>query len=118
MARSADEMKMTGMTIGGLEAEAALAEIDLSRDARANGPLERAVDGSAADPRRFAADQIEQIVSAEVPFLAALAKEHLQNAISLAGMLAACRRQARKIGKSTVQISLRGPSDGCAQHSS
>ena len=109
MTGRADEMKVAGVTICRLETRAAFAEIDLPRDSSSNRPLEGAINRGAANPCRFTADQLEEIVSAEVTLFAALAKEHRQDTIPLAGALAAGRRQARKIGKRTFQISLRIP---------
>ena len=45
----ADEMKVARLPVGMLEAEAAFAEIDFAGDARVDHPLQRAVDGGAAD---------------------------------------------------------------------
>src|SRR5687767_9535542 len=70
VAALADEMKMTRLTVGVLEAEPPLAEVDLSRDARIDHPLERPVDRGAADALVFAANQIDEIVGAEMSFLA------------------------------------------------
>ena len=60
---------MPGMAIGRLEPRPAFAEVDLAGDAGADHPLERAVDGRAADPGILLPDQIEQIVGAEMPLL-------------------------------------------------
>ena len=60
-------MKMARVPVGGLEARAPFAEIDLAGDAGVDHPLQRAIDGRAADPGGLAADQIEQIVGADVP---------------------------------------------------
>ena len=62
-------MKVARVTVGRLEARAAFAEVDLARDAGADHPLQGAVDGGAADARRLAADEIEQIVGADVALL-------------------------------------------------
>ena len=82
----ADEMKVPRMAVGVLEAEAAFAEVDLAGDARLLHPLQRAVDGGAADLLVFAADQIVEIVGGEVPLLA---EEHVDDEIALAGAFAA-----------------------------
>ena len=87
----ADEMKVARMAVGRLEPRAAFAEIDLAGDAGVDHPLQRAVDGGAADARVLAADEIEQIVGAEVTFLA---QEDLEDAVALGGALAAGRAQA------------------------
>ena len=52
-----------------LETEPPLAEIDLARNARIDHPLERPVDGGAADLLILATNQIEQVVGRQVPFL-------------------------------------------------
>ena len=49
-------------------------------------PLQRAVDGGAADAVIFVADEIDEIVGAEMPFLA---QEHVDDLLALAGALAA-----------------------------
>ena len=82
------------MPVGVLEAEAALAEVDLARDARVHHPLQRAVDGGAADPLVLAPDQIDEIVGAEVPLLA---EEHVDDQVALAGALAAGGPQAVEV---------------------
>ena len=82
----ADEMKVPRMAIGMLEAEAAFAKIHLARDARLLHPLERAVDGGAADFLVFAPDEIVEIVGGEVPLLA---EEHVDDEIALSGSFAA-----------------------------
>src|SRR5262245_26997370 len=61
----ANEMEMTRLAIRMLEAEPALAEIDLARDAGVDHPLQCAVDGRAADAMVFLADQIDEIVGAD-----------------------------------------------------
>ena len=70
MAGVADEMKMPRMAVRGLEARPAFAEIHLAGDAGADHPLQRAVDGRAADARILVAHEIAQIVRAQMPFLA------------------------------------------------
>ena len=62
-------MKVPRMPVGVLEPETAFAEIHLAGDARFLHPLQRAVDGRAADPVIFAFDQIDEIVGAEVSLL-------------------------------------------------
>ena len=78
-----------------LEAEPALAEIDLAGDARIHHPLQRAVDRGAADPLILALDQIDEIVGAEVSLLA---EEHVDDQVALAGALGAGRPQPVEIG--------------------
>src|SRR5436190_1167730 len=64
-----------------LEAEASLAEVDLAGDASVHHPLQRAVDGGAADPVILVPDQIDEIVRAQVAFLA---EEHIDDQIAVA----------------------------------
>ena len=64
-----------------LEAEPAFAEIHLSRDPRVDHPLQRAIDGRPADAMVVAANQIDEVVGAEMPFLA---QEHVDDLFPLA----------------------------------
>ena len=82
------------MPVGVLEAEPALAEIDLARDARLHHPLQGAVDGGAADPLVLALDQIDEIVGAQVSLLA---EEHVDDQVALARPLGAGRPQPIEI---------------------
>ena len=86
----ADQVEVPRLAVGVLEAEAAFAEVDLAGDAGVHHPLQRAVDGGAADAVIFAADEIDEIVGAQVPFLA---QEHVDDLLALAGALAAGRLQ-------------------------
>ena len=90
MAGLADQMEVARLPVGVLEAEPPLAEVDLAGDAGVHHPLQRAVDGGAADAMVFAANEIDQIVGAEVPFLA---QEDVDDLLALAGALAAGRLQ-------------------------
>ncbi len=90
----ADQVEVARMAIGVLEAEPALAEVDLAGDAGVHHPLQRAVDGGAADAVIFASDEIDEIVGAQVPFLA---QEHVDDLLPLAGAFAARRLQSRDI---------------------
>ena len=81
---------MPRMPVGMLEAEPALAEVDLTRDPRVDHPLKRAVDGGAADSLIFAADQIDEVVGGEVAFLA---QEDIDDEVALAGTLTPGRAQ-------------------------
>ena len=94
MADVADEMKMARMAVGRLEARTALAEIDLAGDAGVDHPLQRAVDGGAADARILAAHEIAEIVRAQ---MALLAQEDIEDAVAFGGTLAAGRTQAGEI---------------------
>ena len=92
----ADQMEVARLPVRVLEPEAAFAEIDLAGDAGVHHPLQRAVDGGAADAMVVFSDQVEQIVGAQVPFLA---QEHVDDLLALAGALAAFRLQPAEIGK-------------------
>ena len=94
VARLANQVEMPRVPVGVLEPEAPLAEVDLPRDAGVDHPLQRAVDGRAADPLVLAPDQIDQVVGAEMPLLA---QEDVDDAIALAGSLAAFRAEAREV---------------------
>jgi hypothetical protein len=65
----ADEVKVPGVAVRVLEPVLALAKVDLARDAGVHHPLQRAVDGGAADLLVVLVDQLHQLVGAEVPFL-------------------------------------------------
>ena len=67
----ADQVIVARMPVRVLEAEAALAEIDLAGDAGGHHPLQRAVDGGAADAVVFALDEVDEIVGAQMAFLLA-----------------------------------------------
>jgi len=63
-----------------------LAEVDFTRDAGVDHPLQRAVDRGPADAARPAANAIEEIVGADVPLLA---QEYLHDFVALGAALAA-----------------------------
>ena len=69
MAGGADQVEVARMAVRRLEARAPFAEIDLARDAGVHHPLQRAIDRRAADAGILAADEIEEIVGADVAFL-------------------------------------------------
>ena len=77
----ADEVEVPRMAVRVLEPEAALAEVHAARDAGVDHPLQRAVDRRAADPGVLRADQIDQLLGAEVAFLA---QEHVDDEVALA----------------------------------
>ena len=87
-----------------LEAKAAFAEINLPCDARIDHPLQRAVHRRAADALVFAADEINEIVGAEVPLLA---EENVEDLLALAGTLAAFGLEAID-GKWKVHLKVKG----------
>ena len=91
----ADQMEVPRMAVGVLEPEPALAEIDLARDAGIDHPLQRAVDRGPADALVLTADQIDELVGAEVPFLP---QEDVDDEVALAGALAACGPQLSTSG--------------------
>ena len=97
VAALADQVEVARVAVGVLEAEAALAEVDLAGDAGLDHPLQRAVDGGAADARVLAADDLDEIVRADVPVLP---QEDVDDEVALAGSLAArraagCRRRPK-----------------------
>src|SRR5262245_58657907 len=79
-------MEVARMSVRVLEAETSLAEVDLSRDPCVHHPLQRAVDGRAADSMIFLADQFDEIVSGEVSFLT---KEDVDDQLAFARSFAA-----------------------------
>jgi hypothetical protein len=84
-------MKVPRMPVGMLESETAFAEIDLAGNSRVHHPLQRTVDGGPADAAIFLADEIDEIVSTQVPFLA---EKGTDDEIALAGPFAASRAHA------------------------
>src|SRR5690348_16402194 len=82
-----------------LETESPLAEINLAGDAGIDHPLERAVDGGAADSLIFAPDQIDEVVGAEVSLLA---EEDVDDLFALARAFAAVWLQPAEIRKRAV----------------
>ena len=89
----ADQMKVPRVPVGVLEAELAFAEVDLAGDAGVDHPLQRAVDGGAADPLILAADEVDEIVGGEVAFLA---EKDVDDQVALARrLLPAGRRLSR-----------------------
>src|SRR5260221_11526719 len=91
-------MEMTWMAERRLEARAALTEVHLACEPRPHHPLQRAIHSGAADAWILAADEIAQIVGAQVAFLA---HEDRENPIAFAGPLATSGPQARQVGKGT-----------------
>ena len=98
----ADEVKVARMAVRVLETEAAFAEIDLAGDPRIHHPLQRAIDRGAADAAIFLADEIDEVVGAEVPLLA---EERIDDEVAFAGALAARRAHAFDInGSHALQV--------------
>jgi hypothetical protein len=102
MAGRADEMKVPRVAVRRLEARAPFAEVDLACNAGTDQPLQRAVDRRTADARRLAADEIEQIVGADVPLLT---EEHLQHPVAFAGALAPRGTQRGEVRELSIQSS-------------
>ena len=98
MALGADQMKMPGMPVRRLVPRSAFAEIHLARDVGVDHPLERPVHGRAANSRFLPADDVEEIVGAEVT---RLTQKYTEDAVALAGALTAGRTKAGIIGKRT-----------------
>src|SRR5262249_25994628 len=98
-ANVADEKETTRVPVGRFEAEATIAKVDLAREAGVDHPLERAVDGRAADSGRVAVHERNEIVGADVSLLP---KEHVQNAITFGGAFTARRAKARKIERQLI----------------
>jgi hypothetical protein len=94
----ANEMEVPRLTIRMLETESAFAEIDLASNASVHHPLQGAIDGGAADAMVFFANQIDEIVGAEMTFLT---QEDVDNLLPLTGALAARRRQSAEIREGT-----------------
>ena len=90
---------MARMAIGGLEPEAAFAEIDLARKTGRDHPLQRAVHGGAADSGTLSADEIEQLVRTQV---SVLAQENVEDLVALGRPLAARGTQGGKVWKRAV----------------
>src|SRR5262249_22457295 len=75
-----DEMKMTRPPVGGLVPRSAFTEIDLAGEPLVHHPLERAVDGGAADSAVLPANEIEELICAQMSLLA---EEELSDAVAL-----------------------------------
>jgi hypothetical protein len=95
----ADEMKVPRMTIRGLEPGTPFAEVDLAGDAGGDHPLQRAIERGTADARILAANELEQLVRAQ---MALLAQEDVQNLVALGRPLTARGTQRGKIGERAV----------------
>src|SRR5262249_50827636 len=90
--------KVARMPVRRLEPRSAFAEVDLARDAGVDHPLQRPVDGGAADAAILAPHAIEEVVRAEMAFLP---QEHAENAIALGRALAAGPPQGGEVGELT-----------------
>jgi hypothetical protein len=97
MATLANQMEVSRLAVGVLEPESAFTKIDFAGDTRVDHPLQSAIDGRAADAVIVAPNEIDEIVSAEMPFLP---QEDVDNLLPLAGALAAGRLEPAEIRKS------------------
>ena len=102
MTVGADEMKVPGVAVRRLETRAPFAEVDLARDTGVDQPLQRAVHGRTADAGHFVANEIEEIIGADVPLLT---EEHLQHPVAFAGALAPRGPKRGEIRKLSIQSS-------------
>jgi hypothetical protein len=84
-------MEVPRMAIRRLEAETALAKIHFPRDTGLLHPLKRAVDGGSANSMVVFVDEIDEIISADVPLLP---EEHADDLVALAGSFPAGRPHA------------------------
>src|SRR4051812_717270 len=88
-------MEVPRVPVRVLEAETAFAEIDFSGDTGVHHPLQRAVDGGAADALVLTARDVEQVVRAEVSLLF---EEHIENEVAPARALGARRAEPLDVG--------------------
>jgi 2-phospho-L-lactate guanylyltransferase (CobY/MobA/RfbA family) len=101
MTGRANEVKVARVAVRRLEARTSFAKVDLAGDAGADHPLQGAVHRGAADACRLAPDEVEQIVRADMPFLA---QEDLEDTIALGRPLAPCWTQGGEIRKGTIHL--------------
>ena len=94
-------MKVPRVPVRRLEARAALAEMDLPREAARDHPLQRSVHGGAADPRILAMHEVGELLGADVAFLP---QEDAEDAIAFARAFAAGRKKRREIGRGVYQF--------------
>ena len=90
-------MKVTWVPVGRFETGTTFAEVDLARDAGVNHPLQCAIDGGAADAVIVGAYEIDEVIGAEVAFLA---QEDIDDLLPLTRALAAGGLEPAEIGKS------------------
>ena len=93
----ADEVEVARVPVRMLEPESAFAEIHLAGNPRVHHPLQGAVHGRPADAAIFLADQIDEVVCAEVPFLA---EECVDDEIAFTGSFASSRAHAFNVNGS------------------
>ena len=111
----ADEVEVARMAVSVFEAEPALAEIDLPGDARLHHPPERPIHGGAADPVVFGPHQGDQVVGAQMPFLA---QEGADDQLALAGAAPPRRTQAIDIGRRRLHCGCPGGTRRIDRHGS
>src|SRR5688572_9007059 len=99
------------MAVGMLKPEAAFAEIDLAGDSGIHHPLQSAIDSRAADAAIFLADELDEVIRAEVPLLA---QEGIDDEVALAGALTASRAHAFDID-GVHALGARNPFSGCGR---
>jgi hypothetical protein len=92
----ANQVEVARLPIRMLEPEPALSEVDLTGDAGVDHPLQGAVDGGAADAVIVLADQIDEIIGAEMAFLP---QKDIDDLLPLTGALAARWCQSAEIRK-------------------
>ncbi len=95
---------MAGMPVRRLESGAAVAEVDFPGAAPIHQPLQRAIHRGPADAGVLAPDEVEQIVSAQVPFLL---QESAQDLFAFRGALARGPNDQRG---NTTQLPIHVPS--------
>ena len=92
-ARLADEVEVRRVTVRVLEADNALDRLDASCEAGLGHPLQRAIDGRAADVPIVAPNHLDEVVRAEVSFVA---EERVDDQVALGrtpGATVAARRE-------------------------
>ena len=80
-----------------LQADTPLTEVERACTARVDHPLQGAIDSGATDPVIVAPYEIDEVVSAEMPFLS---QEDVDNLLPLAGALATGRLEPTEIWNS------------------
>jgi hypothetical protein len=79
-------MEVPRMAVRVLEPESPFTKVDAARDTGIDHPLQRPVNRRAADPRIITANQIDEMLGADVSLLA---EEHVDDEVTLAGTPAA-----------------------------
>jgi hypothetical protein len=94
MTHVANEVEMSGVAKRRFKARPTFTEIDLSGDPGVDHPLQGPIDGGAADTSVFSANQIAEIVRAQMSLLA---EKDVENAVAFCGTFPAGRTEAGKI---------------------